>query len=225
MKRMKDEKTSLVTESGSHEDDCDESVPKGWKISCAETPGGPSHQSVEGAPLQQINTRAPGHYCQDDEEVPEGWKEEEEMDYIDNDVPKGCQIRSAEAPGGQCHQSGEGAPLQQINTWAPGQNCQDDEYEGWKIFPKDGNQETNIINTEMSNRAVLYGDENSVVDPQEHVESPGGPGHQYGVGAPLHQINTRACDLSDRSKKLEERKRRRGKFHLPDQKIPSGGTG
>ena len=131
MKRMKDEKTSLVTESGSHEDDCDESVPKGWKMSCEETPGGPSHQSGKGAPLQQINTRAPGHYCQDDEEVPEGWKEEEEMDYIDNDVPKGWKISSAEAPGGPCHQYGEGAPLQQINTWAPGQNCQDDEYEGW----------------------------------------------------------------------------------------------
>ena len=80
-----------------------------------------------------------------------------------------------------------------------------------------GNLETNNINIQMSNRAVLHGvtkgssnkpskgpenrilgrqdensemkpkksaDENSVVDDQEHVETPGGPGHHHGGGAP-----------------------------------------
>ena len=34
--------------------------------------------------------------------------------------------------------------------------------------------------------------------------------HQLGGGAPLKQINTRACDLSDRSKKREERRKKNG---------------
>ena len=49
MRRMKDEKSSLAAESGSHDDDGDDDVPKGWKMSYGETPGGPCHQ--------QINTR------------------------------------------------------------------------------------------------------------------------------------------------------------------------
>ena len=49
-------------------------------------------------------------------------------------------------------------------------------------------------------------DENLVGVEAEHFENAGGPCHQLGGGAPLKQINTRACDLSDRSKKREERR-------------------
>ena len=52
-------------------------VPKGWKMESAETAVGPSHHIGEGAPLQQINTRARDPTIQeDDETVPAGWNEE-----------------------------------------------------------------------------------------------------------------------------------------------------
>ena len=106
----------------------------------------------------------------------------------------------------------------------------------WKIFPMDGDLETNNINIQMSNGAVLHGvtqgssnksskvlgnrnlgrqdenpemksqksgDDNSVVD-EEHVETPGG----HATNSPF---NKQACELSDRSKKIEERKKRKGK--------------
>ena len=50
---------------------------------------------------------------------------------------------------------------------------------------------------------------NAVVD-VEHVVTAGGPCHQHSGGAPLKQINNRACDLSDRSKKREERRKKKG---------------
>ena len=87
-------------------------------MSCAETTGGPGQTIGEGPPLQQINTRACDHDCQDDETVPEGWKEEGEQDedvdsswveepgsqFTEQNVPKGWKMISDESPGGSCHQ-------------------------------------------------------------------------------------------------------------------------
>ena len=171
MKRMKDEKTSLVTESGSHEDDCDESVPKGWKRSCAETPVGPIHQSGEGAPLQQINTRARDHTSQnqDDEPIPKGWKKEEES--MDGNLDNFNQ------------QTSNGAELDVVTLGSSNESSR---------LPGNRKTERQDENPEM--KVQKSKDENLVGIEAVQVETAGGPCHQLGGGAPLNQINTRACD-------------------------------
>ena len=74
-----------------------------------ECPGGPCHQAGGGAPIQQINTRACVSTDRENESHPEGWKLPEIQ--TENANTELCQ-------GGPCHQSGGGAPLKQINTWA-----------------------------------------------------------------------------------------------------------
>ena len=64
---------------------------------------------------------------------------------------------SEESPGGSCHRYGEGAPQEQTNTRARGQNCQNDDTvsKGWRTFPLDGNMDN--FNTQICNRAELNG--------------------------------------------------------------------
>ena len=77
----------------------DATVPDGWKAEDAEPTGGPSHQPGEGAPLQQINTRARDHTSQnqDDEPIPKGWKKEEEsmdgnLDNFNQQTSNGAEL-------------------------------------------------------------------------------------------------------------------------------------
>ena len=159
-------------------------VPIGWKMKSTEATGGPSHHFGEGAPLQQINTRACDHTSQNDENVPEGWKTLP----VDGNFESGnsnIQMSNKAVLLGVAQGSSNESPK------VPGNRNLGRQDENPEMKPQKSKDEISVVT-------------------KEHVETSGGPCHQYGGGAPLKQINTRACDLSDRSKKREERKKRMG---------------
>ena len=201
------EKDSLV---GTEEMEEDKPIPEGWKtpppkerttddiIPTGRVTGGPSHLLGEGAPPQQINTRASGLISQeqDPENVPEEWKQSEE-ESIDN----------------QCIRNSSKAELWIVNLDSSNRstNVPGNRDIGWQ-------DENPSVNKTQKSVATHSDVEN--VDESETTEAKGGPCHHIGGGAPQKQINTRARDLKSQDDgtipegwkmKREERKMRKEK--------------
>ena len=190
--RMENEKKRILAWMDGKRKEDDGTVPEGWK---SETTGGPSHLLGEGAPLDQINTRARDlrSQNQDDKPVPKGWKittTDVAMESQDNSVSNGSEL--------------DGVFLDSSNESynVPGNRdiCRQDENPGRKA-QMSVDEDTVVETRNDSTDPVLEeGREDETVPEGWKSETTGGPSHHLGEGAPLDQINTRACDLGSQDK-------------------------